>query len=216
MSTINMIFTYGLIASGALPVLAYLTLPKSGKEQVSTLIIAWFATRVLADTVAHVAYVYLNLNVYPVFHVSICIEFTLLMLYFVNVMGWNRRPLGWILTSIPLVTFLVEITFVNSIFELEEISIAAYFLVIAMLYMSLMFNPSKWNKKQLVIILSFFIYHAFLAVFGVFQTEMRTNFDLFKFIYPFFWTANLVFNLFFAYYFWTFRKLEKGSVQKAT
>jgi hypothetical protein len=214
MSTINMIFTYGLIASGALPVLAYLTLPKSGKEQVSTLIIAWFATRVLADTVAHVAYVYLNLNVYPVFHVSICIEFTLLMLYFVNVMGWNRRPLGWMLTSIPLVTFLVEITFVNSIFELEEISIAAYFLVIAMLYMSLMFNPSKWNKKQLVIILSFFIYHAFLAVFGIFHTLVRTNYDLFKFIYPFFWTANLAFNLFFAYYFWTFRKLEKGSIQK--
>ena len=212
MSTINMFYTYGLIISGILPVLAYLALPKSGKEQVSTLIVAWFATRVLADTVAHVAYVFLNLNVYPVFHMSICIEFTLLMLYFVKLKGWNRRPLGWVLACIPLVTFLVEITFVNSIFELEEISIAAYFLVIAMLYMSLMFHTSKWNKKQLVIILSFFIYHAFLVVFGVFHTLVRTIHDLFKFIYPFFWTANLAFNLFFAYYFWTFRKLEKGSV----
>ena len=212
MSTINMIFTYGLIASGTLPVLAYLTLPKNGKDQVSKLIIAWFATRVLADTVAHVAYIYFKLNVYPVFHVSICIEFTLLMLYFVNVKGWNRRPLGWILASIPLAIFLVEITFVNSIYVLEEISIAAYFLVIALLFMTLMFNPSKLEKKQLVMILSFFIYHAFLVVFGVFQTEVRTNYDLFKFVYPFFWTANLVFNLFFAYYFWTFRKLEKGSV----
>ena len=71
MSTINMFYTYGLIISGILPVLAYLALPKSGKEQVSTLIVAWFATRVLADTVAHVAYVFLNLNVYPVFHMSL-------------------------------------------------------------------------------------------------------------------------------------------------
>ena len=207
-----MIFTYGLIASGTLPVLAYLTLPKSGKDQVSKLIIAWFATRVLADTVAHFAYFFFRLNVYPVFHVSICIEFTLLMLYFVNVKDWNRRPLGWILASIPLVIFLVEITHVNSIYVLEEISIAAYYLIIAMVFLSLMFNPSKWDKKQLVIILSFFIYHAFLVVFGIFQTEMRSNIDLFKFVYPFFWTANLVFNLFFVYYFLTFRKLGKGSV----
>ncbi len=211
-----MFYTYGLIISGILPVLAYLALPKSGKEQVSTLIVAWFATRVLADTVAHVVYQYLQLNVYPVFHVSICIEFTLLILYFVKLKGWNRHPLGWILACMPLSIFLMEISFVNSIYNLEEISITAYFLVIALLFLTLIMHPSRLDKKQLVIILIFFLYHAFFVVFGVFHTELRANLDLFKLIYPYFWTANSAFNVFFTYYFWTFRKLEKGSIQKAT
>ncbi len=209
------IYSFGLMASGALPVFTYLTLPKSGKDQVSKLIIAWFATRVLADATSYIAYQN-QLNIYPIFHVSVFIEFSLMMLYFVKFKQWLHKPMGWMLLSIPLLAFLGEIFFVDSIFSLNQISLTVNYLVIALLFLTLIMHPFKLDKKQLVIILIFFLYHAFLVVYGVFQTELRSNPDLFKFIYPYFWTANSAFNLFFAYYFWTFRKLEKGSVQKTT
>jgi hypothetical protein len=211
MSVPYIILKYGLIISGALPALAYLRFSEKGDSERSPLLLAWFTTRVLADTMSFILCEN-DLNVYPIFHVSICIEFTLMMLYFVKIKKWNQHPLRWILVGIPLVIFLVEILLVNSIFSVNQLSVVSYFMVVALLFLSLIVHPSKLDKKQVMIVWSFFLYHSFFFVYAIFQTELRINSNLMTFIYPFFWTATVVFNLFFAYYFWTFRKLEKGSV----
>ena len=211
MSNLYLFFIYGLILSGALPVFTYLTLPKSGKDQVSNLIIAWFATRVLADTASYIFWEN-QLNIYPIFHVSVCIEFSLMMLYFVKFKDWMHKPIGWILLSIPLLVFLIEIFYVDSIFSVNQLSVVSYFMLVALLFLSLIIHPSKLDKKQVMIVWGFFLYHSFYFVYAIFQTDLRTNTELMKLFYPYFWAVNVVFNLFFAYYFWTFRNSEKESV----
>lgn len=217
MSVLYIILKYGLIISGALPALAYLSFSKKGGCQRSPLLLAWFITRVLADTMSFILCEN-HLNVYPIFHVSICIEFTLMMLYFVKIKKWNHYVLSWILVSIPLVIFLVEILLVNSIFSVNQLSVVSYFMLVALLFLSLIIHPFKLDKKQVMIVWGFFLYHSYYFVYAIFQTELRINMGLMTFIYPFFWTATVVFNLFFAYYFWAFRNSEKESVpqQKVT
>ena len=207
-------YKFGTIISGAMPVLAYLSLPKTGKVQVSPLIFVWFLTRFLADTGAHIA-LYANQSHQFVFNYTqftVFIEFTLMMLYFVKLKSWNREPKGWILAMIPLMIYVFEIYIGHPLMDFGELLLTVNYLVVALLFLSLMFHPSKWDRNQLIIIWSFFLYHAFFVIFGIIQTDMRSSYHIMSLIYPFFWIANIVFNLFFAYYFWTFRNSEKESV----
>ncbi len=206
-------YKFGTIISGAMPVLVYLSLPKTGKDKVSPLIFAWFLTRFLADSGAHIA-LYANQSRAFVYHYTqftVCIEFTLMMLYFVKLKSWNGKTKTWILAMIPLLIYLFEIYNGHPVMDFGEMLLTANYLVVALLFLSLMIHPSKVDKKQLVLIWSFFLYHAFFVIYGVIQTDMRTSYPIMSLIYPFFWIANIVFNLFVAYYFLTFRSIEKES-----
>lgn len=214
MLNLYVIYVFGLIVTGSLPLLAYLSLSKNGKDQVSPFIIAWFLLRFLADSTSYIAHQNHQSmqHIYYFEQATVCIEFTLMMLYFLKLKGWHRKPKGWILAMIPLMIYLFEISLGSPATDFGELLLTANYLVIALLFLSLMFHPSKWDKGQLVIIWSFFIYHAYFVIYGVIQTDMRTSHDLMSLIYPFFWIAIVGFNLFFAYYLWTIRRNEVGNL----
>jgi hypothetical protein len=214
MFNVFVIYVCGLLVSGPLPVLAYLCLSKNGKDQVSPLIIAWFLLRFLADAGSYIAHQnHQDLrHIYYFEQVTVCIEFTLMMLYFVKLKNWNHKPMGWILVVIPLLIYLFEIFLGSPATDFGELLLTAYFLVIALLFLSLMFQPTKWEKGQSIIIWSFFLYHAFFVIYGVIQTDMRTSSNLMHLIYPFFWLGIVGFNVFFAYFLWNLKRNEGGNL----
>lgn len=199
-----------LFLTDVLPLIAFLCLPKSIKEQVPKLLLSWLLIRFMADCLCGVAD-HFQLATYPIFHFSIFIEFTLLTWYFIQLKQlksiWSK-----VLLFIPLLVFLIELSFINSLFELNEFSILVSSFLTTLLFLSLLFDQKILNENQVKTVTALFLYHAVTMIFGVFQREMRTDMATMQLIYPFFLLSYVSLSVYFTYHFWILRKSEEGKM----
>ena len=209
----NQLFDYYMVAlflTDALPLIVFICLSKSRKEQVPKLLLSWLLIRLMADYLCGIAD-YFQLPTYPVFHFSIFMEFTLLTLYFIQL---KQLKSIWrmVLLSIPLLVFLTELSFINSLFELNEFSILVSSFLTTLLFLSLLFDQKILNENQVKTVTALFLYHAVTMIFGVFQREMRTNTETMQLIYPFFLLSYVSISVYFTYLFWILRKKGEGKM----
>jgi hypothetical protein len=210
MNPIFEFYKVALFLTDALPLIAFLCLPKSIKEQVPTLLLSWLLIRLMANGFCEVAD-RLQLPTYPVFHVSVFIEFTLLTLYFIQLKQlksiWRK-----VLLSIPILVFLTELCFINSLFALNEFSILVSSFLTTLLFLSLLFDQKTLNENQVKTATALFLFHTVTFIFSLLQREIRINMATMQLIYPFFLLSYVSISVYFTYQFWILRKSGEGKM----
>lgn len=197
-------YIYSLLIFGFLPIIAISTFWNRSKPLIISLLV-WFILRFLADLFAHFFYQYFELNIYPIFHISVLLEALALITFFISLDKNPSKKKQWIYL-IPIVVFVLETIFTGSLFQVNRLSIVSYNLLISVLMMRLLVYYDKIDSFLVPIVKSLFVFHVVSFISSLFEHVLRINSEMMSFVYPGFLLLILSLNLFFTYYLWSTRK----------
>jgi hypothetical protein len=167
-------------------------------------LLAWTSIRFIADGLSYILKFQLNLNIFPVFHISVLIE-GILIIFFYSRLNKKGKTLGWMFIF-PMIFFFLDVSFWSSIFESNGISFMLYNLMSVILMLKLLINLNKIENTYRPIIKALFIFHSVSFIYSILEHVIRINDDMMQIAYPIFLLSIVSLNLYIFYYLWSVRK----------
>jgi len=196
---------YIALLSEWIPLLLFIFLCKSIRKPRENVILIWFATKCFADLGAMLANQYFKVNFFPIFHISLLIENICMFLYIGNYFVVSHRK-RLLLSIIPFLVFVLEISLFGSFFELSKLSVLTYNASVSILFLILLLNGLKIEKREFSFILNLFVFHSISFVYFLFDQIRRYNDYISENIYPVYIVFVVFLNLHFLFYVWSMRK----------
>lgn len=167
-------------------------------------LLAWTSIRFIADGLSYILKFQLNLNIFPVFHISVLIE-GILIIFFYSRLNKKGKTLGWMFIF-PMIFFFLDVSFWSSIFESNGISFMLYNLMSVILMLKLLINLNKIENTYRPIIKALFIFHSVSFIYSILEHVIRINDEMMQIAYPIFLLSIVSLNLYIFYYLWSVRK----------
>ena len=167
-------------------------------------LLAWTSIRFIADALSFILKFLLNLNIFPVFHISVLIE-GILITFFYSRLNKKGKSIGWI-SIFPVIFFFLDALFWSSIIESNGISFMLYNLLTVILMLMLLLNLNKIENTFRPIIKALFVFHSVSFIYSILEHLIRINDDMMQIAYPIFLLSIVSLNLYIFYYLWSIRK----------
>lgn len=208
-----LILIYIVLLSGLVPLFIQLVY-KPKLENNQRILFTWFFTRIIADLMTFSCYKIFHLTIYPIFHVSVVIEFIILVLYF-NSFNLVSKKVKRLLMFLPVFIFIFEVFIASSIYKMNSISILTYSFSISVMMLLLLFNMKKISiRSHFNLISHLFLYHSVTFIYFLFEKVRRLDTELTTLVYPIFACFIVSLNLHFAYNLWLKGKIKNEGSKK--
>ncbi len=195
-----------LMGTGLISVWAcFLLFKKTGYLKQNGLLFFWFVSRFLSDLICFSIDRGLGLTVYPVFHISIFIEFELMIFFYLLYINgrWFYKIL---LLSIPLIVLIFDCFFIASIFQDPVLAAVIYYLMISIFFIHLILNNDLIEKSYLNLLSAFMTYHVLLFFYSIFINQISSSDFLMATVYPLSLICIVGINLYIFYFQWSLTK----------
>ncbi len=201
------LYIFLLFSTGALAVFSCFLFNNKKNELLRKSVVLWFTIRLLGDIISYILKMKLNLNLYPVFHISILIEAMVMINYFQSMKRMYTKR-SYYLYLIPIIGFIIDVSFIGSIIQNPRLGYFFYYLLCSILLFILLKSSMELDRFNFVIVKVLFVFHAVLFIYTLFDNIIRKDTVLMPLAYPLFLLFVISLNLFFSYFLWSRRKLK--------
>jgi hypothetical protein len=168
-------------------------------------IIAWLLVRFLADILSYILKFNFNLNVYPVFNISVTIEFLLIISYYL-ITSRNQNKIRVLFYLIPIALLFFDLIVFNAFFTANGISYVFYNLISTILMLTLLFKQEEMLSFDRLIAKSMFVFHSISFIYSIIEYKIRINDQIMQIVYPLFFLNVIGLNIYISFMIWSQRK----------
>ena len=206
------IIYYSTVATSILPFIALALFPKALKgfsKQVRRGLIAYFIYNVLHHAAQIILLDFLDSNPIPAAHISICIEFYILLYLFHAILPIKHIQ---VIAIAGLLPFLADAFWISSLFEYIKMSSVIYFFANACFAFQIIYKIGLKTKESNFVI-AFFLYFLVCFVHEAFANLMIVNPLVLDMVFPLFALINAALSIAFM---WGIIRSNRSSADKFT
>lgn len=206
------IIYYSTVATSILPLIALALFPKALKEfskEVRRGLMAYFIYNVLHHAAQIILLDFLDSNPIPAVHISICLEFYILLYLFHAILPIKHIQ---VITIAGILPFLADAFWISSLSEYIKVSSIIYFFANACFAFRIIYKIGL-KKKESSFVTAIFLYFLACFVHEAFANLMIVNPIVLDMVFPLFALINAALSIAFM---WGIIRSNRSSADKFT